>query len=217
MKIFLDFDDSLFNTKKFRDGLVKVFLKNGVSRKDFFDTYYDYPKKTSSGLKKYNPNQQIRLLKKNLNIESTKIKRDLQKLIQSTGQFVFSDVNNFLKGFRKENLYLISYGYTDFQRKKIKNCGLFGKFRNVIITDGSKNVVISRFVKRKEIFAFIDDRVENINCIKKYFPNSATFLLKRREGRYNDKKTKEVDFKVRSLNEAEEIIRDIYDPETKDK
>ena len=211
MKIFLDFDDSLFHTKKFRGELVKIFLKNGVPRKKFFDTYYDYPKKTSSGLKKYNPNWQIRLLEKSLNINSVKIKKDLRGFIRNTKKFVFPDVKNFLESFKRKNLYLISYGYTDFQREKIKNCGLFEKFYRVVIADDNKNVIVRRFVEEKEIFAFIDDRIENINCVKKHFPNSATFLLKRKEGRYNDKKTKAVDFEVKNLKEAGKIMEKIPD------
>lgn len=207
MKIFLDFDDSLFNTRKFRGKLIEIFLKNGVSRKDFFGTYYDYPQKTPSGLKKYSPNRQIKLLEKRLNINSAKIRKDLQKLVKNTKQFVFSDARDFLKSFKKSNLYLVSYGYTNFQREKIKNCGLIREFRSVVISDGNKNEVVKRFAGKKENFVFVDDRVENISNVKKHFPGSLTFLLKRKEGRYNDKRGKAVDFEAKNLKEVKTIIK----------
>lgn len=206
MKVFIDFDDSLFNTKKFRGELLRIFLGNGVSKKHFFETYYDYPRKTSKGLKKYDPFRQIRMLKKKIDIDNAKIKKDLELFIRDTKKFVFPDAKNFLAGFKKSNLFLVSYGYTEFQYKKIRNCGLFSRFFKVAIADGKKTKIIGCFVKKKEIFLFIDDRIENINFIKKDFPASVTFLLKRREGRYNDKRTKYVDYEVKSLREVSKII-----------
>lgn len=206
-KIFIDFDDSLFNTKKFRSELVGVFSKNGVSKKNFFETYYDYPQRTASGLRKYDPARQIMMLRKKIKVNDLKIKKDLERLIRKAKKFVFTDTESFLARFKKRNLLLISYGYTDFQYGKIKNCGLFGKFFKVIVADGDKNKIVRKFVKKGEPFLFIDDRIENINLIKKDFPNSVTFLLKRREGRYNDTKTKAVDFEVKNLKEVERIIK----------
>lgn len=207
MKIFVDFDDSLFNTKKFRGQLIRIFLGSGVVRKDFLNTYYDYPKKTAKGLKKYIPEKQIEILEKKTNIDGGKLRKDFKKFIQDTKGFVFPDVSGFLKNIKKNNLYLITYGSTNFQIKKIKNSGLFSKFCKIIITDSDKKAVIKRFVEKKETFIFIDDRIENINLVKKHFPNSFTFLLKRKEGRYNDKKTKSVDFKIKNLKEAKKIIK----------
>jgi FMN phosphatase YigB (HAD superfamily) len=206
-KIFVDFDDSLFNTKKFRDNLIKVFLKNGVTKKDFFATYYDYPEKTVKGLKKYDPKRQIMMLKRKLGIDDIKLKNNLTEFIKDTKKYVFSDIRDFLKGIKKKNLFIISYGYTDFQYKKIKNSGLYAKFEKIIITDNDKNKTIQKFVKKGETFIFIDDRIENINLVKKYFPASTTFLLKRKEGRYNDKKTKAVDFEIKNLKQAKNIIK----------
>lgn len=209
MKIFIDFDDSLFNTKKFREKLVDIFLANGVSRKDFFATYYDYPQKTSHGLKKYDPIRQIKMLNETLALNKKKLGKDLKEFIKDTKKYVFSDVASFLEICRRKDLYLISFGYTDFQFKKIKNSGLRVAFRKMMITDNNKNITIKSFVHKEEKFVFIDDRIENINLIKKSFPASTTFLLKRKEGRYNDKKTEAVDFEIKNLIEAKKIIKQI--------
>jgi FMN phosphatase YigB (HAD superfamily) len=206
MKIFIDFDDSLFNTKKFHDRLIKIFLENGISKKDFFDTYYDYPQKTAYGLKKYDPEKQINTLGKKNNINEKRLRKDLKKFISNTREFVFPDVNAFLKDNKKTDLYVVSYAYTDFQFRKIINSGIYTQFRRVSVSDKNKNIVLKQFVGKKDAFIFIDDRIENINLAKKYFPNCATFLLKRKEGRYYDKKTKAVDFEIKNLKEAQKII-----------
>lgn len=208
MKIFIDFDDTLFNTKKFRDCLIKVFLDNGVKRKDFFATYYDYPVKTSHGLKKYDPDKQIEILTKNSKIKREILESDFKKLISHSSQYLFQDTLPFLRSFRKKDLILISFAITKFQCSKI-NCSRTPKYLSkVIVSDRDKAREVEKIVSNanEEIF-FIDDRVENINAVKKLFPVSITFLLKRKEGRYNDKKTKFVDFEIKNLKEAKKIIK----------
>ena len=39
MKIFIDFDDVIFNTKLLKKSLVKIFSENGVPKKDFEESY----------------------------------------------------------------------------------------------------------------------------------------------------------------------------------
>jgi len=208
MKIFVDFDDSLFNTKKFRDQLINIFLQNGVTRKDFFATYYDYPEKTSRGLKKYDPEKQIDILSKKRVLNKKKLKYELRRLIEDSSKFTFDDAKIFLNGFRKNNLFLISFAKTKFQCDKIKYSGLTNYFSKVIVSDRTKAEEIVKVVgdKNTQIF-FIDDRPDQIMPLKDFFPTSITFLLKRKEGRYNDKKTKAVDFEIKNLKEAKQIIK----------
>ena len=56
MKVFIDFDDVLFNTRDFKRDLINIFIKNGVSRKQFTEEGY------WSG--KYNLEKQIKSLEK---------------------------------------------------------------------------------------------------------------------------------------------------------
>jgi len=218
MKIFLDFDDSLFNTKKFRGRLLKVFLKNGVLQKDFFNTYYDYPKKTKKGLQKYDPEKQIKYLAKKGNINSKKLKRDLEELINNSYKFLFRDAQNFLDNFKRRELVLLSFARTNFQCSKIKNSGIEKYFSKVVISDARKADEISKIAGKQNIdLFFIDDRIDQISPVKTLFPKSITFLLKRKEGRYNDKRTKSVDFQVRSLKEVKKIIKKSLDAKKKTK
>ena len=203
MKIFIDFDDSLFNTKKFRDQLINIFLKNGVSRKDFLKTYYDYPRKTSHGLKKYDPIKQIDFLAKKRGFDGKKLKHDLDRLVLNSSEFVFDDTRIFLNNFEKNNLILISFAKTKFQCDKIKYSGLTDYFSKVIVSDKMKAEEVAKVTKNKKtLIFFIDDRADQIGPVKDIFPDSVTFLLKRKEGRYNSKKTKLVDFEIKNLKEA---------------
>ena len=54
---FIDFDDTLFNTKKFKKELIKIFLKNNINKKQFTEFYYDQNNK-------HDPEKQINKLHK---------------------------------------------------------------------------------------------------------------------------------------------------------
>jgi FMN phosphatase YigB (HAD superfamily) len=209
-KIFIDFDDTLFNTAALKKELIKIFKANGVSEADFLSSYNDYPTVTRRGLKKYNPDQQINILHKRLGIDKAKLKSDLAKLVRISRKFVFKDAKTFLKSFGKENAYLISFARTKFQCQKIKFSGLTKEFSKVSISDQSKAQIIGRIVgKNKTKIIFIDDRIDQIDAVKKKFPKSITFLMARRTGRFKERDSRFVDFEVKNLKEAEKIIRSL--------
>lgn len=210
MKIFIDFDDAIFYTKSFKEGLIGVFKKNGVSEKDFSRTYKELPGTVKNGLSKYDPYKQIKFLEKELGINGEKIKSDLDKFLKNCKKYVFKDIEPFLKKIDKKNLYLITFGHTGFQDKKINGCDLKKYFKKVVVTDKIKSGVISRFASNGDVFAFVDDRIEQIDAVKKKFKRCITFFIKRREGRYKDKKTKYVDYEIKNFKEIENILRSKY-------
>ncbi len=210
MKIFIDFDDTIFNTKKFKSDLMDIFLKNGISEKQFSKTYYDYPKKTVRGFKKYEPRKQIDILAERTETNGKKIKQDLGKLVRSSSKYVFPDVRSFLAAFEKKDLCLMSFGKTRFQGEKIMWSGLADSFSRIVVSDRPKAEEIASVLRGKNIkIVFIDDRLDQIGPVKKNFPNSFTFLISRSEGRYQYEKTKAVDFKIGNLNEAKRLIGEI--------
>jgi FMN phosphatase YigB (HAD superfamily) len=207
-KIFIDFDDTLFNTAALKKSLVEIFKANGVSKSDFFSSYTDYPTVMRGSLKKYDPYKQIEVLHKKLGIKKTKIKSDLEKMVRSSRKFVFRDAHPFLKNFEREDLFLVSFAKTDFQCRKIENSGLREEFSKVIVSDKPKAEIIGKIVGNKKTkIIFIDDRIDQIDAVKKKFSGSATFLMARRNGRFKERESKFVDFEVKNLKEAERIIR----------
>jgi len=211
MKIFVDFDDVIFNTKEFVSDFKKIFQDNGVSQEVFNKYYYGYPIKQKGGrLKKYDPWEHIRLIKKELNIDVDKLKRDLIEFLNNAGAYVFHDVRGFLESFDKGGLYLISYGRTDFQGLKISKSGVAQYFRKIIITDRLKSEPIKRIVENSdETMYFLEDRVEQIDDVKKNMPRIITILVKRKEGRYDDKRSEHCDHVVNDLKGALEVINSV--------
>lgn len=213
MEIFIDFDDVIFNTKKFRDDLADVFFNNGIVRDVYEETYYD-PEDDRS-LKVYDPRAQIVRIKKKIDIDEKKLAESIDLFMKDTSVYVFGDFISFVDCFGRENIHVISFGNKDFLEEKIKSSGIRKYADNIFLTDGLKSMIISEMMKMsgekfKEKLFFIDDRAEQIADIKEKFPQIMTILLKRPEGRYQDTKEEKIcDFEAHDLKEAREIIEKI--------
>jgi len=212
MKFFIDFDDVLFNTKLFKSDIIKIFENNGISE-EIFNRYYKdgSEKKGDSKVRKYNPRKQIRKMKI-AGIETEKIEKEVIGLLKNTKKYLFSDGIDFLKEFRQEELYAVSFGDAKFQKEKIESSGIKKYFKKILIVSFSKAIGIKKVLSRKNIkpgeaLIFIDDREKFLKDIKKSYPGIVTFFMKRSEGRYDDERTKYCDFEVKNFDEILKIIR----------
>ena len=211
MKIFIDFDDVLFYSKKFIQDEKKIFRKYKISEKIFQKHYYQYRKdKKGNLIRIYNLKKQLRGIKKEKKMDIEPIRKELEVFLKDTGKYIFNDVENFLKKFEKKNLFIISYSKTDFQKNKIKNSGISKYFKKIIITDEKKFKVLKRIIdtekiKEEEIF-FLEDRVDYIVGVKNEIPWVKTILMRRPQGRYKDEVLACCDFRIKNLKEAEKII-----------
>jgi FMN phosphatase YigB (HAD superfamily) len=210
MKIFIDFDDVLFNTKKFRTDYLNIFKKYGISKRVFEVCYYSATE-SKKNIRQYNPVDHIERVAKLNSIDLPALQKDVTNFVKDTSEYIFNDVGSFLGGFKKRDLIIASFSKTNFQKAKIANSGIAENFHKVEIVNELKSTAIGNFIKSKEILVdmnvyFIDDRVEQLMDVKKNFPQIKTILLKRKEGRYNDRKNKHCDFVCHNLDQAEKII-----------
>lgn len=210
MKIFIDFDDTLFHTKKFRQDLTQLFLSHGVPQKDFDISYGILTGKTGICKTCYNPIKQIRFLRETILFDHEKLEKDLKIFLEQLACYVFKDSTSFLKNFKKTELFLVTYGNAKTQKDKVRGARLINYFHKVIITNGTKSEGISKFINNKkspdEEIYFIDDRTEYIFEIKSAFPKITTILMKRKAGRYNDASNEYCDFTAKNLNQVLRII-----------
>lgn len=176
MKIFIDFDDVIFNAKKFKNDLIKIFSKNKVSQEDFFRSY-EFTKKS---LLLYKPEKQLQFLIKDGKIKNLEnLRRDLDLFMGNLKRYVFKDALNFLEKFSIGDFYLLSYGDKDFQAEKIKNSKITDYFKKIIITNKNKAEAIKNLISDpRETYFFIDDKIEHLKEMEK-INNMSLFYLKR--------------------------------------
>lgn len=210
MLIFLDFDDVLFNTRKFKDDYFDLFKKRGVTKDVFEKFYYDPLDKRNT--KSYSPVGHIRRVCRQSQLNYSEFEEDVMRFTQNTDRYVFNDTIKFLENFSKKELCLISFSKTNFQKSKIFNSGITKYFNQIEIVDELKGKAIEKIIKLKssdisERIYFIDDRVEHLTDAKIKNPNIITIFLLRKEGRHRDRRNKFCDYKVTSTREILKIIK----------
>jgi len=214
MKIFIDFDDVLFNTKNFIEDIKNIFKKFGISEKIFYETYRDRIRNsdnTNEEMRTYDPLFHFKKIKEKIKIDTKKLENDFNILIKNTSKYIFGDTENFFRNVDKKNIFILSFGTNKFQEEKIINSGI-GKYINkIIVVDYfEKAKAIGKVIgKSKEPFCFIDDRVKFLEEVKIKYPFAKTCLFKRKEGRYDDEKNKYCDFEAHNFKEVEKIINNL--------
>ncbi len=210
MIIFIDFDDVLFNTKKFKDDLQNLFFQRGISR-DIFDKYYNSD--LLIGVKTYDPWNHLEMIKNGEKIDIEEAKKDLGDFMIDTHPYLFEDSLKFLQDFKDEFICIVSYGESHFQEMKIGECGI-GKYCNKIkitneLKSGAIENILNEYYQGKENVFFIEDRTKQLEDVKNSFPFVKTIFMRRSEGRYKDNPTKHCDFKASNLKEASDIINSL--------
>jgi hypothetical protein len=209
MKIFIDFDDVILDTKKLKEDMISEFRKLGISRKTFFELY-EKSKEDDGGFRTYYYQKHLSLMSKKTGIAKNVFLKIFWGIIKNSSKYIFRDVVPFLENFKKEDVHLISYGKNKYQKTKIINSGLKNYFQKIIAMAAPKHKSIIKIIgknKAGEKLYFIDDRVKFIEEVKKNVPRIKTFLLKRNEGRFKDKKTKYCDYEVKNLSQVLKIIK----------
>ncbi|HOW60822.1 MAG TPA: hypothetical protein P5548_03555 [Candidatus Moranbacteria bacterium] len=213
MKVFIDFDDVLFNTKKFIEDIEVIFQKHGISKNIFYETYQSEDKisKTNYGnMFSYSPSLQFKKIKKKIKIDTKQLEKDFNVLVKNTKKYIFKDVDKFLNKMGKKDIFILSFGTNNFQKEKIKNSGIEKYFNKIIVVAyAEKSRAIGKIIgKSRESFYFIDDRVSFLEEVKNKYHFSKTFLIRRKEGRYGDKKNKYCDFSANNLRTVLKIIKE---------
>lgn len=207
MKIFLDFDDTIFDRGAFWKKMESVFLEKGVSPKIISESYEKSRKKINKDFSIFNPEKQMDIISKKTSIDRRILEKGAKEVFAMARDYVYADFWKFVAKFKKSELYLISFGDAKFQKDKIRHAGVGKKFKEVIITQKQKIREIKRVVGKKteEKIIFIDDRDDQIEIIKKYDSSIRCFRIDRKKER--SCKTKEYyDYRINSLEEVFGII-----------
>ena len=211
MNIFLDFDDTLFDVKKFKRELFWIFHTMGFSLDSVEVSYRESIKLNYLSGIVYSPKWHFRILceKHHVRVNMSMYKKIEDFLDNDFSHYVFDDAVGFLQYFHKEHRYILSFGDDDFQRQKIRQSGIERLFSHIYITQGEKYETIARVCedKREQIY-FLDDSEKMISSVKNRLPWVTTLLVSRfGDARHKEGKVPFCDFVVRDLWEARDIIR----------
>lgn len=210
MKIFLDFDDTIFNTNRFKRDYLRAFFAYGITEEEYNDALSADNDEIRGVLKRYDPEKQIRNLEANKGISLGALRDDIARFLKDLERYVFDDFYHFSRCFAREDLYLLSFGDRTFQESKVRGAKVNKYFSEVIITETSKGSELWKVLENAKHdggeIAFIDDRPDQLMEVRREVKNIIPIRLVREEGRYRSLKSPRCCIECRSLLEAEKIL-----------
>lgn len=130
MKIYLDFDGTLFNTDKFYQDYLNILNKYNISSFEI-----EKIKKELFKNKRFNLDILTDYIISKYNIKN--LKQEVETLYNNS--YVFEDVIPFLEKYKNYNLILLTLGDIDYQNRKIEGSKLSKYFQDIMITDVDKS------------------------------------------------------------------------------
>ena len=180
MKIYIDFDGTLFDSTKHYNEYIKIFKKYNINIETYFKKEYEKEKNFDSLSKKI-------IKEYNLN---PSIYDEIDKIYSE--KLIFKDAITFLEeNHNKYDLILLTLGNINYQQKKINKTNISKYFKEIIITNKDKSKLNIDYTKG----IFIDN---NPLEIKKFYNSKAKYLI--RIKRDTDKYSK-IDLDIKNIPE----------------
>jgi FMN phosphatase YigB (HAD superfamily) len=162
-KVFIDLDDTLFDTKSLKAENFRLFNdlpgnSGKLSRIEFDNLVTAGYKSRPDGV--FTPSAMIKLLcDKGYNTDGLAEKRE--QMMRGAKRFFKPEIYDWIvANFPKEKYkYIIySYGDPDFQHQKFKACDIESDFDQVIYLQGDKADALQQYLSQDEEFVLIDDK-----------------------------------------------------------
>lgn len=188
MLYYIDFDSTLFHTRKFTKALLESLTNSCIMQNENlkFDEFFEEAKSLFNKENIYDIFKLGKYFADKYSLSAELIENSLHSTIKSDKQFVFDDVEKELTRLAKNNT-LVLYTYSEkgslsFQLEKIYNSGVANLFDDIIITSEPKG----DFNLNYNSGIFVDDNVNVIEDISKNNPIKI-YRIRREGTKYYDK------------------------------
>ena len=180
IKLFIDFDSTIFNTEGFKRKFFDIFERNGFSDADINKTYHE-----ACLNYKYSPESHLKRLAKCKEVDVKAIKNELRGIYKFVSDEMYFDTRIFLDSINRDKfeVMMLSMGDKTFQKRKIKHSGVLKYFDKIHICEEQKWNYLKKLHLGDQKFYVIDDRSDTISNIAEIFPNSTPILIRRRKVR----------------------------------
>lgn len=169
----IDFDDTLFDTQRFKQARLEAVQMLGISDEEYWETYRQ-ARNSPDGLFTYSNERHAAVLAE-LGYDEREVLRQLES---TTGtalyDFLFSDAVYFLEELKKTGrpMILLSLGNPGFQELKTKGVGVHVFFDRLFMVHDTKSQVLEELfaaVARSGVW-FINDKIEETKKLLAEFP-----------------------------------------------
>lgn len=188
VKYLIDFDDVLFDRRKFWNALINIMKSEGIE-KDFSSTYRDpevYKNGGYGGVENHLNHIAFINSRRSQPIPYNydRIKQKVGVLLSDLRHYLFPEALSFLSSIdcKTYDIYLITVGNRDFQKLKVVNSGVADLFQSghIIYTESPKEDELKNLVGETEYFSLLEDKPETVKAVRENFPNA--FVMPTSEG-----------------------------------
>ncbi len=213
MNIFFDFDDVLFNTKRFKKDFADLFVKKlNLTEKEFEKSYSD-TKKISKNCN-YVFENHLNILKEKFDFDEKKFRKDFENFTRDLNMYIFEDVRDSIEKLHDagHSLFIVTFGSPFIQNVKISSSGINYFFKDIIITQNSKGKAVSNLIEKYLIDSsdksiFLDDKIEHLEEVSDLNPNMCTILMTRTQGQYTEQTLSNVKSKkYAKINDMDDFL-----------
>ncbi|MFA4996120.1 MAG: HAD hydrolase-like protein [Patescibacteria group bacterium] len=175
-KLFIDFDGTLFDTRRLKTDLFNTFKSMGFAEDKIELTY----KKACEDYI-YSPIEQLQLLQDFKKCDAKEATEKFETLYKKVPDYLFKDSVDFLGSLDREKyeVSLLTLGDEDFQKKKVESSKIAKYFDNIYYCRNQKWIFLKELVDLDEKFFIIDDRGDAMYEISKEFKNSIPIEINR--------------------------------------
>lgn len=171
--IIFDFDDTLFDTNRFKKDIFQILEKTGLKKDLLQKTYLEVIEKDNYTFKKH-----LKEIRRSVSKLNTKeVSKSLHNLLEN--KYLFESVEINLKKLKERHkIILLTKGDVEFQNIKIKESGISKIFnkKDIYIVAKDKLSIIKKINLEEEVYFINDKKTEN-DLIKKEFPKFKYFLV----------------------------------------
>lgn len=200
---YIDFDYTLFDTAKFRDGLYEILESNGFDKSYLQLT----PEYTDNGHKLINMREIFGEISKQHNVPLERFIEPLEALYARGSEITFPDSADFIRYLKERGnkVCCLTWGEPAFQREKMAICGLEDLFDEVVYTDVLKYQLDINYANA----IFIDDSLRDLEGLLEAGAKQV-IRVKRPNGKNSDKVLTEAlqgIVEVESLSDLQKLMQ----------
>lgn len=178
IKLFIDFDNTLYDSRFLKNNLFEVLQEKGFSRDEILSTY-----ERASSNYNYSPKSHLILLSKMRDFNTKATEAIIESLYLDAPVHLFKDTVGFLKSLdrKKFEVDLLTLGDSEFQKQKVTASGIVKYFDKIYYCQDQKWIFLKILVKEDEKFYVIDDRNDALYRICKEFKGCIPIEINRTE------------------------------------
>ena len=193
MKVYVDFDRTLFDCDKFLEDFYTIINKYDIP-KDLFKKCQNQSRRHG-----FNPYVILNNLEKETSFDK-EVYSDIKDLIHNTSDYLYPDAIPFLEYLHNNNyqVIILTKGNKNYQKEKIENAKIDKYYTKLIVTMRHKGLLFLNYLHG----IFIDDNPRELRSLYIRKPKKIIRIT-----RPNSKYSKEeLEYNILKVNSLQEII-----------